>query len=84
MRYTVLWAPTAERDLAAIWMEAADRTAVASAADTIDALLREDAHLRGESRADNLRVLFAPPLGVDLEVLPDDHTVYVLAVWTIK
>ena len=84
MKYTVLWAPTAEQDLAAIWMEAEDRGTVASAANTIDALLAADAHLRGESRSGSLRIMFVPPLGVDFEVLQEDRTVFVVAVWSIK
>ena len=57
MKYTVLWAPDAENDLAAIWLSAADRAAVQSAGDQIDALLKSDTHLRGESRQDRSEFL---------------------------
>jgi hypothetical protein len=39
MIYTVVWLPTAEAELARLWNTAADRNAVASAADRIDAAL---------------------------------------------
>ena len=84
MRYTVRWVRSAEEDLAAIWMQSEDRAVVASAADTLDTLLRDDAHLQGESRAGSLRIMFVPPLGIDFEVIGDDRIVRVLAVWTIR
>jgi len=81
MRYTVLWVPSAQQDLAAIWIDAADRSAVASAADTIDTVLREDPYRQGESREGATRILFAPPLAIDFEVLEEDRIVRVLTVW---
>lgn len=81
MIFTVLWTSDAEQELAAIWLNAADRSAVTSAAHSIDALLRVDPQTRGESRQEEVRVLFAPPLGVDFEVVEGDRIVYVLAVW---
>lgn len=84
MTYTVLWTPAAERDLAELWLSAEDRNAITSAAATIDALLRQDAHLVGESREGTLRITFVAPLGIDFEVLQDDRLVYVLAAWSIS
>ena len=81
MTYAVLWTPTAERDLAEIWLQSHDREAVRSAADTLDSLLRIDAHLRGESRYDSLRIILAAPLGIDVEVDEDQQKVWVLRVW---
>jgi hypothetical protein len=81
MNYTVLWLPAAENSLAAIWADAADRSA--AAADTIDALLRQDPHSRGESREGNRRVLFVRPLGVDYRVLEEDRVARVISVWRI-
>ena len=82
MRFTVLWTPSAERDLATLWEDAADRNAITFASHTIDTLLRERAKTCGESRYDTVRIMFAPPLGVLFEVLEEDRTVYVLAVWS--
>ncbi len=83
MKYTVLWTPTAEQDLAAVWLNAVDRDAVNSAANTIDAMLHRDPDTRGESRAGTVRILFVPPLGVDFDVQADDRIVYVLSAWHI-
>ena len=84
MRFTVLWTPSAERDLTDLWLKASDREAVRSAADTLDSLLREDAHLRGESRYETLRIVLAAPLGVDIDVDEDNRTVWVLRVWRYR
>jgi mRNA-degrading endonuclease RelE of RelBE toxin-antitoxin system len=84
MKYTALWTPTAERDLAELWLQAADREAVRSAADTLESLLRMDTHLRGESRYESLRVVHAAPLGVDIDVDQDNQTVWVLRVWRYR
>ncbi len=81
MRYTVLWRPSAEQDLAEIWMKAADRQAVASAADRIDRLLAQDPVSQGESRSGDIRVLLVEPLGVYFDVEADDRRVWVFAVW---
>ncbi len=84
MTYTVLWTPTAEEGLAAIWLRSGERRQIALAAHVIDAALREDAHVQGESRAGKVRILFAPPLGAKFEVLVEDRVVYMLGVWTIR
>lgn len=81
MRYTVLWTSAAEQELAAIWLGAEDRDAVTSAADSIDAMLRDEPQTRGESRYGALRIFLVEPLGVDFEIRPDDRIVSVLAVW---
>lgn len=82
MKYTVLWTPAAEQHLAAVWLDARDRSAITSAAGSIDDMLSEDAHCRGESRESTVRVTFVPPLGVEFDVLDQDRIVYVLAVWS--
>jgi hypothetical protein len=84
VKYTVIWTPAAENDLAAIWLIAPDRDAVNSAVNTIDYLLRRDPETKGESRSGNVRILFVPPLGIDFEVLVDDRIVYVLTAWHIS
>lgn len=82
MNDTVIWTPTAEQDLAAIWMAAGSaRDAVRSASNTIDALLGRAPDTRGESRSGTVRLLFVPPLGADFDVQVDDRIVYVLTVW---
>src|SRR5438094_723354 len=64
MNYTVVWVPSAEQELAALWMDAANRDAVTRAAHEIDQQLRTDAHQRGESRTGNQRILLAAPFSM--------------------
>lgn len=84
MRYTVIWQPAAEQELANLWMNAEDRQAIAEAADEIDDLLHNDAHELGESKTGWTRRTFIPPLGVAFEVRQADRMVLVLAVWRYR
>ena len=84
MIFTVTWKPTADDELADLWLKGPDRAAITAAANAIDALLRVDPHLQGESRADGTRVLFQPPLGVRFEVNEQDRVVEVLKVWRFR
>jgi hypothetical protein len=70
--------------LADIWLRSDDRNAVRSAADTLDRLLQIDAHLRGESRHESLRIVLAAPLGVDVDVDQGDRTAWILRVWRFE
>jgi len=81
MKFTVVWIPSAEHELAELWMGAPDRQEVRDAADRIDAALAETPMALGESRSGNVRILFAYPLGVEFEVLARDRRVRVLSVW---
>lgn len=81
MKYTVVWIPSAKRDLANLWLGAPDRQAVATAADSMDMVLKQDPLNHGESRIGNLRVLFHAPLAIAYEVSAADLRVTVLAVW---
>jgi len=81
MRYTVLWTPVAEQRLAEVWLDAENPGEVNAAARAIDAMLREDAHLVGESRSGSVRIMFVSPLAVNFEVLPNDRLVHVLSLW---
>lgn len=74
--------PIAEQRLAAIWTSASDRDAVTWAAHAIDEALRSDPETVGESRVDEVRVLFEMPLGALFTVSPDDRAVHVLSVWS--
>jgi hypothetical protein len=81
MKYTVLWVPAAEQELAAVWMASANRTEVTAAARRIDVRLSKDPESAGESRENDRRILLAAPLGVLFRVSPDDRIVHVLTVW---
>jgi hypothetical protein len=80
MSWTVVWKPAAERTLAQLWLDSPQRSAIAHAADEIDARLRHDPLAQGESRRGNRSVMFVSPLAVHYEVLPDDCLVRVLKV----
>jgi hypothetical protein len=79
MRYTVVWAPSAQDELACIWLRASDQQAVADAADDIDRLLRFSPTIVGQLQ-DNSYVLTVEPLVVKYTVNPDDCLVRVLEV----
>jgi hypothetical protein len=81
MKYTVVWLKSAEAKLASIWNEAADRNAVTQASHSIDAQLAMDPQNCGESRPENLRVYFVPPLAVTFSIQADDRIVRVADVW---
>jgi len=84
MKYTVLWLPQAEAELAALWMDANQRLAVTEAANEIDRLLHRDPQELGESRSANLRILLVPPLGVNFSVDMQDRIVRIAAVWRFQ
>ena len=81
MRYTVIWTPAAEQNLAAVWTAALDRNAMTSAANIVDQLLAKDPETRGELRFDTVRSFAIVPLGVDFEIVELDRIVYVLSAW---
>ena len=81
MNYTVLWKPAAEQQLAALWPSAADRGAIAAAADGTDALLKRDPLSKGEPRFPPMRILIDRPLAANFTVQEQDLTVLVSDVW---
>jgi plasmid stabilization system protein ParE len=84
MRYTVIWRPSAERQLAEIWTAAENRQAVTDAADAIDVFLRTNPTSVGESRVADIRILAVSPLSVYYDVYEDDRLVAVWAVWQAR
>jgi plasmid stabilization system protein ParE len=79
-RRTVIWVPEAEHELGEIWLAAADRDAVASAADTIDALLKTNAEILGSELAEGLKGFDCEPLRVLFEIIEEDALVRVLTI----
>jgi plasmid stabilization system protein ParE len=79
-RYTVVWHRLAEEELADIWNQAADRAAVASAANSIDTALAVDAQQKGNSVSSRSRELTIPPLQVLFRVRINDRIVEVFSV----
>lgn len=84
MKYTVVYLPSAEQQLADLWLKAANPSAVSLAADKIDRLLRDDPLSVGESRVSTLRILVEEPISVVYDVHKEDLVVKVWAVWQWK
>jgi hypothetical protein len=81
MSYTVTWRPSAEQQLAQLWLSASDRNAVQAAADHMDAVLQRNPLSEGEARSGNTRILIVPPLAIYYDVHPSQREVFVWAVW---
>jgi len=80
MRFTVTWHPSAERELAEIWIAATDRQAITQAAHVIDQHLASDPLAQGEEFYGD-RILVTLPLAVTFGVNEQDRTVQILQVW---
>jgi plasmid stabilization system protein ParE len=84
MTYEVVWTPSAERDLAAVWVTAPDQRAVTEASHRLEQALRRAPISAGESRSSSVhRVVYDPPLGFTFLVIEDDKRVLVQAVWLV-
>jgi hypothetical protein len=70
-----------ENDLAALWVDAADRQEIADIANLIDQMLQRDPLNVGEARGGNSRILIFQPLAVMYDVIVDDCRVIVWQVW---
>ena len=70
----------AEERLAALWLAADDRAALASASNAIDRVLTRDPENAGDLCFDTVRTLNLHPLAVDFEVLETERRVHVLTV----
>jgi hypothetical protein len=82
MKWTVVYLPAAEQELAALWVDPASRADVTDASNRIDRLLQRDPEKVGESREEtDQRILFVAPLAVLFRVSPDDCLVQVIHVW---
>jgi hypothetical protein len=78
MRYTVVWASVAKRQLADIWADAPSRREVTAAADAIDSTLGQWPLEYGESRGGNTRIAIEGPLVAYYDVQEEDRLVRVL------
>lgn len=86
MTWQVICTPTAEEDLAAVWLAApAYPNAITAAANKIDSLLAANPEMLGDISFDTVRVVEVHPLGAEYEVVAANHTVWVLSKWdTVK
>ena len=83
MRFTVVWKPIAESELAHIYLATADKSAVQRAADRIDVLLARDPKTYGKPRFGDVYVMRVLPLGIEFNVSEQDRQVTVVAIWEI-
>ena len=84
MKFTVIWRPSAEAQLAELWTRADDRGVVSAAFDEIEVQLGANAEKQGESRWGTTRILIKPPLAVYFDVSERDRLATVWAVWRSK
>jgi mRNA-degrading endonuclease RelE of RelBE toxin-antitoxin system len=80
MKYTVVWKPAAEAELARLWMSARDRSEFAAAANSVENLLKHDPHAQGESRSAGTRLLILPLVAIRFTISDTDRLVTVLSV----
>ncbi len=83
MKFSVVWQPDAEAQLAELWERSADRAALASAANHIERVLRSYPERVGEDRFDDDRIMFEELLGLVFRLILEDRLVQVLRVWDI-
>jgi hypothetical protein len=83
MKWTVVWLPSAEDDLAAAWLAAPDRQEITDAAQRLERDLQNDPDLKGEDFYGD-RIYQYGPLAVAYMLFSDDHTVKVMQVMRIK
>jgi plasmid stabilization system protein ParE len=80
-RFTVVWAPRAESQLAMLWVDGDDREAIAATVDEFDRALSRNPSVVGESREDGYRIEVCGPLAFIFNVSEPDRKVTVLRVW---
>lgn len=80
------WSATARTELADMWLAAGSnrRQSIAAAAHSIDKRLAKDPVSAGESRPEDMRIYFDPPLGVLFRVEDDEAVVHIVHVWQFR
>ena len=66
--YRVVWRNKATKDLAAIWIVSADKTAIAQAQASADRWLAADPHRYGQPLAEGLWAITVTPLRISFEL----------------
>ena len=84
MRHFVFWFPDADERLQKIVAQSDDKPTMARVINHLDRCLSRYPQKFGESRFENVRVGFVPPLGVQFEILDDPATVIVMDVWRTR
>jgi hypothetical protein len=81
VKYRIIWDPQAFLNLRRAWLATGQSEAALRAFDEIEQMLGEDAHLQGESRESDRRILLVPPLGVRFYARPEMSEVFVFDAW---
>ncbi len=63
MAFQVIWAPKAESQLMKLWLASRSRQRIREASDELERLLKCQALEMGESRDENLRIVFLDVIG---------------------
>ena len=84
MKATVVWTKDAMNQLAQAWLNAVDRAAVTSAADAIDARLKQNPDSAGVPYDDNSLVLIVRPLAVRYRFVAMDNLVIVAGLRVLR
>lgn len=80
-RFTVVWQPRAQDQLARIWLDSNFRADITAASDQIDAELRINPEEKGRSISDHLWSVRVGPLVVVFEISNEDR---IVIVWRVK
>ena len=80
MRFLVTWHPSAEHELADIWLRSTDRSGITQAANLMDQLLSSDPMAQGEEFYGD-RILVVLPLAATYAVSEPDRSVQILQEW---
>jgi hypothetical protein len=81
MTFTVAWLDDATAEFVELWGDAEIRQAVTGSARKIEAALRVNPLHSGESRPDNVRIIFEAPLAAVYEVFLNERQVNIIRVW---
>jgi hypothetical protein len=84
--FQVAWLREAVDELADIWIKAdsPSRKAITKVTHILDQELKVDPLRQSESRAGNVRILFADPLAVLFEVDSMQRIVWILHIWRFR
>jgi hypothetical protein len=85
VKYSVQWGRLALEALARIWLDnPIQRAAITQATATTDQLLQDNPHAQGESRDNDRRIAFVPPLVIVFRVETVRRVVRILNVRNMK
>ena len=79
MNYNVQWSAEAENELMRVWLAASNRRAVTDAVNRLEKGLKSAPLELGESRYDQRRIAFEPPIAISFDV--SANLVKVLNLW---